>query len=77
MRRSAETDAPWFIRLLRRVEEHFWEHWATDREYRRQFGSCAQRRHRDASMAEQGEALFLAWLIIVLEWLVYARLTGQ
>jgi hypothetical protein len=77
MRLSAETDAPCFIRLLRRAEEHFWEHWATDAEYRRRFGSCMHRRHRDASMAEQGETLFVAWLVIVLEWLVYARMTGQ
>ena len=77
MRHSAETDAPWFIRLLRRAEEHYWEYWATDREYRRRFGSCTHRRHRDASMKEQGEALFVAYVIIVFEWLVYARITGQ
>ena len=78
MRRSADTDAPWFIRLLRRAEEHFWEQWATDAEYRRWFGSCVNRRYRDARhREEQGEAFFVAWLFIVLSWLMYARITGQ
>ena len=77
MRRSASTDAPWFIRLLRHAEEFFWEHWATDAEYRRRFGSCMHRRHRDTSMKERGEALFVAWLFVVLQWLVCARITGQ
>jgi hypothetical protein len=75
MRRSAGTDAPWFIRLLRRAEKLLWEHWATDAEYRCRFGSCMH--HRDASMAEQGEALFVVWLFIVLQWLAYTRITGQ
>jgi len=77
MRRSAGTDTSWFVRLLRRAEEHFREHWPTDAEYRRRFGSCMHRRDRDASMAEQGEALFVAWLVIVLHWLVYMRMTGR
>ena len=51
--------------------------WATGAEYRRRFGSCMHRRHRYASMAEQEEALFVAWLFIVLQWLVYARIMGQ
>jgi hypothetical protein len=77
MRRSAGTEAPWFIRQLCRAEEHFRQHCATGAEYRRRFGSCMQRRRRDASMAEQGEALVVAWLFMVLQWLVHARITGR
>ena len=40
------------------------------RRLRCRFGSCMHRRRRDASMAEQGEALLAAWLFIVLQWLV-------
>jgi hypothetical protein len=64
MRRSAGGQR--FIRLLRRAEEH-----------RRRFGSCMHRRHRDESWAEQGEVIFVAWLFIVLQWLLYARVTSQ
>jgi hypothetical protein len=77
MPRSAETDAPWFIRLLWRAEELVCAHWATGAEYRRRCGSCMHRRHRSATTAEQEEALFVAWLFIVLQCLVYARIMGQ
>ena len=77
MRRSAGTDAPWYIRLLRRVEERFWEHWATNAEYRRRFGNCLHPRRRNPRWAEQDEPLFVAWLFMALQWLVYARITGQ